>query len=86
MSTATGSKTITLSQLRAAGACADQRAKFKELFGSSVEVTVELCVKHAADFDWGFAAEKFLSASALAEYYRVRALAWATAFINQEAA
>lgn len=95
MSTANGSKNITLAQLRAAGACADQRNKFKELFGSSVEVTVDLCVQHATVFDWDFAATHFLtatalakyervSATALAEYQRVSAPAWATAFLAQE--
>jgi hypothetical protein len=87
---------ITARMLKAKGACASQVEKFKELFPfGSAEVTIDLCVKHAADFDWIWAAENLLNsaakaeyervrAEAWAEYQRVRAGAWATAFIGQE--
>ena len=68
---------ITLEQLRAEKACPDQLAKFQELFGNSVEVTQELCIRHASDFDFGWAARHLLRASAWAECERVRAPAYA---------
>ena len=69
------SKIITLRQLDAKGACQDQRDKFKEIFGSQVEVTLDLCIKHAQDFDFNWAANYLLSSTAWAEYERVRASA-----------
>ena len=71
------SKIITLRQLDAKGACQDQRDKFKEIFGSQVEVTLDLCIKHAQDFDFNWAANHLLPSTAEAEYARVRAPAWA---------
>ncbi len=68
-------KTITLTQLRNAGACKDQRVKFAEMFGESVEITEELCVKHAQDFSFPWASKNFLTAQARAEYDRVMAQA-----------
>ena len=70
-------KIITLRKLKAKRACQVQLDKFKELFGSKVEITLELCIKHAQDFNFNWAADDLLSASALAEYQRVRAPAWA---------
>lgn len=74
---------ITLARLRARGACKDQLALFKKLFGGQVEITVELCVKHAADFDWGWAARNLLTAPARAAYEAATAGAWASAFLSQ---
>ena len=81
-------KTVTLEQLRSLGACSSQLKKFEEYFGSKFEVTEVLCVAHAHDFDWNWAAYNLLTASALTayervrapartEYQRVEALAWA---------
>ena len=67
---------ITLVQLRKKRACASQLAKFESLFGDSVVVTRELCIRHAADFDFDWAAEHLLSAPAWAEYRRARAPAF----------
>ena len=69
------SRTLTLAQLK--GTCAQQRALFRKLFGTSVEVTEALAVEHADSFDWTWAANKLLSAPARAEYEKVRAAAWA---------
>ena len=69
------SKIITLRQLDAKGACQDQRNKFKEIFGSQVEVTLDLCIKHAQDFDFNWAVNHLLSSTARAEYERVTASA-----------
>jgi hypothetical protein len=55
------------------GACKPQRVKFKKLFGKKVIVTEELAIKHAQDFDWGWAANSLLSATAWVKYKRVRA-------------
>ena len=59
---------ITLKQLDNRGACKGQRDLFEKLFGASVEITKELCIKHASDFDWTWATKNFLSASAQVEY------------------
>ena len=53
---------LTLRQLIDEGACVDQRALFKATFGESVDVTEDLCVQHAQDFDWIWAAYHLLSA------------------------
>ena len=68
---------ITYAQLRRLGACKDQLSEFKTRFGSSVVVTEELCLSVANVFNWDWAARHLLSPAALAEYKRVRALAWA---------
>lgn len=69
-------KTITYKQLKAAGACKSQLRLFRKLFGAKTEVTEELCVKHAHEFDFTWAAVKLLTATALEEYDRVTAPAW----------
>ena len=68
---------ITLKQLDRRGACKEQRNLFEKLFGASVEITKELCIKHASDFDWAWAARNFLGASARAEYNKACASAFA---------
>lgn len=52
--------TISLRQLKRLGACKEKAALFKKLFGNKVEVTEEMCIKHARDFDFAWAADKFL--------------------------
>ena len=74
---------ITLSQLKSLNACKSQVDKFSELFGESVDVTPELCVSHAQDFDWGWAAKNLLTDSAWAEYKRVTARAFGELFCKQ---
>jgi cyclopropane fatty-acyl-phospholipid synthase-like methyltransferase len=71
------SKLITVETLRRLHACTDQVKKFAELFPNGVEPTLELCVKHAADFDWSWAACNLLTASARAQYDAACASAWA---------
>jgi hypothetical protein len=66
---------ITLEMLRQKHACRDQVARFKELFGDAVEVTVELAVKHAQDFAWDWAARSLLSAAGYSAYIAARAKA-----------
>lgn len=51
---------VTLEDLVNRGACHNYRVKFRELFGEEVEVTVELCVKHAQDFNWNWARDNLL--------------------------
>jgi hypothetical protein len=68
------SRLLAYQQLKAAGACADQRALFKAKFGLQVEVTVALATQVAQEFDWLWAA-KLLSAAALAAYEHQRAAA-----------
>lgn len=52
---------ITLLMLVDRGACSDYREAFHTLFGDSVLPTREVCVQHADDFDWDWAAEELLS-------------------------
>ena len=67
--------TVTLNQLRRLRACPGQLALFKQLFGEAVTVTEELCLQHAHEFDWSWAARHLLPASAFAEYDRALASA-----------
>jgi hypothetical protein len=69
-------KTITLKSLQRLHACKPQVALFQELFGESVEVTEELCVKHARDFDWCWAAEHLLTKTQQGVYDEATAPAW----------
>ena len=79
---------ITLTQIKKAGACAEKVSLFKELFGRSVELTPEVIAEHGSKFDASWFAKNLLPAdkrtdydrvkdTALAEYNRVKALAWA---------
>ena len=78
------SKKITLAMLRKAGACKQQLDAFKQLFPRGVEVTVALCLKHAAAFEWRWAARNLLSPSAQAACDEVITTAW-VAYIKAEA-
>ena len=66
---------ITIQQLINKDACQSQVDKFRELFGESVDVTPELCLSVASEFDWDWAARNFLSAAALKLYKETRAAA-----------
>ena len=59
---------VTLEMLRSKGACREQVETFEELFGSEVEVTVELAVRHAMVFDWGWGRTHLLSDEAQGIY------------------
>ena len=67
---------ITVEQLKKLKACQPQLDLFEKLGLDGVEITEELCVKHAQDFDWDWASERLLCRSALEEYKRVMGLAW----------
>ena len=69
------SNIITLRQLERLEACEEARDKFQELFGDSVEVTIELAKKHASDFPIDWVAQHTLGASARGEYARATASA-----------
>ena len=69
--------TITLTQLRKLRACSDSLTRFRELFGDSVELTVELAEKHASDFPANWCERYLLNRYARAEFKRVRFAAWA---------
>ncbi len=68
---------LTLKQLKDQRACADQAHLFKKLFGAEVSVTKARCLKHAQQFNFGWAANRLLPASARAEYLKATASAWA---------
>lgn len=55
---------ITYTLLLYKGACREQRRLFALLFPEGVEITPELCVQHANDFDWTWAAENLLTKAA----------------------
>ena len=71
---------LTVKHLVELKACSLQVDLFQRLFGSSVEVTEELCLKHYSEFDWDWAAKHFLTDPALAAYERTTAPALAAAF------
>ena len=68
---------ITLTMLKEKGACSSQVNLFEATFGEEVIVTVARAKKFADKFDWGWAAEEFLTATARAECDRVTAPAFA---------
>ena len=59
---------ITVERLKRLRACKAQVARFAELFPDGVEVTEELCIQHAQDFDWRWGSRNLLSPLALAAY------------------
>ena len=61
-------KSITVEMLQAHGACDSQVTLFRELFGETVDVTVEVCVLHAIEFYLGWAASNLFPASIMADY------------------
>ena len=71
-------KTISAAQLRALGACLDQVERFHEIFGAGeVVVTRELCIHHAQEFDWTWAAMYLLTERGRADYEAKHAPLWA---------
>jgi hypothetical protein len=68
---------ITLAQLKKLGACTEQLQLFKKMFGDKVCVTEALAAELAQQFDFVWAANNLLDASALAEYNKMRDLSWA---------
>jgi len=77
-------KKITSTQLRRAAACEDQVKLFVRHFGRSVVVTEKLCIEHAQDFDWDWAADSLLSVPARAAYNEATAPAWARAYLGDK--
>jgi hypothetical protein len=63
--------TITITDLTSKGACEDQVALFREMFGESVVVTVARARTVAGLFNWEWAARNLLDGTARAEYGRV---------------
>lgn len=59
---------ITAEYLANMGACSPQVEHFQDLFGDSVELTVELAAKHATEFEWTWAADSLLSEAASEEF------------------
>ena len=51
---------VTLKQLKRLKACKDQYDLFAALGLDGVKITEELCIKHAQDFDWDWAAHNLL--------------------------
>ncbi len=66
---------ITLTMLRRAGACKPQVKRFAELFGEEADVTEELCVQHAQEFEWDWAASNLLDDDQQKIYREARASA-----------
>ncbi len=76
------SRTLTLITLKTNNACNEQVELFQKLFGDSVEITPELCIKHANDFDFTWAANNLLSKSSLYKYRNIRDTEYAI-YINE---
>ena len=69
-------KPITAERLAALGACRTQLASFRELFPEGAPLTVETALSVAGQFDWGWAAQRLLSATAWKAYNEATATAW----------
>ncbi len=67
---------LTYEMLQAKGACAVQAHKFRALFPEGVVLTEALCVAHAGEFNFAWAACNLLSATALEAYEKACAPAW----------
>ena len=67
--------TLTIKDLRAAGACAYQVKLFEQHFGDGGTVTLAKVRKVASLFDWNWAARYLLSPAGRAEYERIVASA-----------
>lgn len=63
---------LTVKTLLNHGACTAQVLRFQRLFGTSVEVTEDLCAAHAMDFSWDWAANHLLSDEGRTAYVRAR--------------
>jgi len=68
---------ITLTQIKKAGACAEQVSLFEELFGHSVELTPEVIAEHGSKFEANWFAKNLLPADKRTDYDRVTAPALA---------
>jgi hypothetical protein len=66
-----GSTLVTVSRLDQAGACPEYLELFKRLFPDGVELTVDVCVAHADDFQWEWACNRLLPHAARATWRRV---------------
>ena len=64
--------TLTIKDLRVAGACEKQVKLFEQHFGDGGTVTLAKVRKVASLFDWNWAARYLLSPARRAEYERVR--------------
>lgn len=70
--------TITAKRLEELGACKDQIATFRAIWGDGpAPMTIEAAVENAEKFSWGWAAAEFLSPEAWAKYNRATDEAWA---------
>ena len=67
---------ITLEMLEARGACKNQYKLFVRLFPDGVEITEELCVKHAQDLDFEWAARHLLGSPTRKAYDEAIAPHW----------
>src|SRR5208282_2710189 len=68
---------LHIQQLIDRKACQEQVDLFRAKFGESVDITEELCVSVATEFNFDWAAQELLTAPALAEYECVTAQALA---------
>ena len=68
---------ITKALLESKEACNTQIKLFAKLFPRGVTLTKAICMKHAQEFQWNWAAENLLSNTARAEYWKIYGLAWA---------
>ena len=59
---------ISYDMLRTAGACQEQRVLFRRYFPDGVEVTRDLCVQYAQEFDFAWAGHNLLHGSKLVEF------------------
>lgn len=66
---------ITKRLLQSKGACVEQVELFAKLFPKGVMVTKALCVKHAQDFSWSWAATNLFTEQQRVEYFKIESSA-----------
>ncbi len=77
---------ITLKELKRLDACKGEVHRFEKLFGKSVRVTKKLCLKHAQDVDWDWAAWHLLGDDAREAYHAARHSAWVVYWAGTQSA
>ena len=70
MSEVKTSRVLTRETVLRGNPCEEYRERFIERFPESVEVTVELAVSQATDWDWCWAANELLTSTGKAEWFK----------------
>ena len=67
---------LTADMLDQADACAFERTRFHQLYPDGVDITVDVCVEAAAEWDWNWAQKHLLNEAGQIEYQKAGQSAW----------